>query len=131
MDKTPAPSNSDSQNGVALPEPAAPAADADEGAERRASPRRRKQRMVLVANADGAQDPYRGWVMDRSLGGLCLSVDHPIEPGTVLRVRPSSAPARTPWVEVKVKHCNQKEATWELGCEFVRTPSCDVLLLFG
>ena len=99
--------------------------------ERRATPRRRKQIAALVADVNGMQDPSRAWIMDRSLGGLCLAVEEPREDGTLLRVRAASAPTRMPWVDVSVRHCRQKGDVWELGCEFVRTPTWDVLLQFG
>ena len=116
-----------------LPAPNGPAAEQPPEAslERRAAPRRRKQIAALIADVDGLQDPCRAWIMDRSLGGLCLAVEEPVEQGTVLRVRAAAAPARTPWVQATVRHCRQKADVWELGCEFVRTPSWDVLLQFG
>src|SRR5207249_6887047 len=57
-----------------LPAPNGPAAEQPPEAslERRAAPRRRKQIAALIADVDGLQDPCRAWIMDRSLGGLCL-----------------------------------------------------------
>jgi len=99
--------------------------------ERRATPRRRKQLAALVADIDALAEPRRAWIVDRSLGGLCLAVENPVEPGTLLRVRAAAAPLRMPWVQISVRHCRSKGDIWHLGCEFVRTPSWDVLMQFG
>ena len=69
--------------------------------------------------------------MDRSMGGLGLSVDEPIEEGTVLRVRRAASPTEVPWVDVQVKSVRIKESTWELGCQFTRSLTWDVLMQFG
>lgn len=99
--------------------------------ERRTSPRRKKMLRVLLIDPQENTEPFPGWVVDRSLGGLCLSVDHSIDVGAILQVRPSNAPDGTPWVEVRVQSLRPKETTFELGCAFIRTPSWNTLLLFG
>jgi hypothetical protein len=101
------------------------------GRERRTSLRRRKQQTVLIIDPARSEDPQRGWLVDRSLGGLGLMVDHPVDEGTLLRVRATNAPARLPWVELHVKNCRAGENVYELGCQFVRTPSWEVLMTFG
>lgn len=99
--------------------------------ERRATSRRRQSMVHVFDEAKTSTDPYRGFVVDRSLGGLCLAVPHEVQEETILRVRPVSAPASTPWVLVQVRNRRSKGGIWELGCEFLRTPSWEVLLLFG
>jgi len=99
--------------------------------DRREAPRRRKQVKVLVTDAEGRGEPATAWVIDRSVGGLCLSVSQETAPGTMLGVRPAGAPQEVPWVAVEVKSCRPVENTWELGCQFLRTPSYGVLMLFG
>lgn len=99
--------------------------------DRRSAPRRRRSIMVLVSDATCWDGPFRGWVMDRSVGGLGLHLDHAVEAGTVLMVRPAHVPAKVPWVEVRVKNARRQEETWHLGCEFIRTPPWEVLMLFG
>jgi hypothetical protein len=93
----------------------------------------RRKRLIRVRISDPGVlfEPYLGWVVDRSLGGFCLSVDQPIEEGRYLRLRAADAPRRTPWVEVHVKRCLQRDASWEVGCEFVHTPSWEAMLTFG
>ena len=43
-------------------------------------------------------------------------------------VRPAMYDA---WSQMEVRTCRQEGTAWELGCQFVRTPSWNVLLLFG
>jgi len=86
---------------------------------------------VLLTEAEQKGKPLDGWVVDRSTGGLCLSVPNAIEPGTILGVRTSDAPQSVPWVQLEVKNCREADIGWELGCQFVRTPPWSVLLLFG
>lgn len=87
---------------------------------------------VLISDADSKAKPSFGYVLDRSTGGLCLSVAAPIPEGTFLTVRTNNAPQTVPWIKVEVRNCravNEKE--WELGCKFDKTPPWSVLLLFG
>lgn len=101
--------------------------------EKRTAHRRRGNSVrILLADAQSDAAPHEGWVIDRSVGGLCLLVeqqDYPV--GTVLNVRAASAPATTPWTQVEVRDSRKKERGWELGCQFKQTPSWSVLLLFG
>src|SRR5262245_60160851 len=69
--------------------------------ERRATPRRRGHSVEVVL-ADEAGREVGGWVVDRSLGGLCLVVDEPVPEGAPRKVRPRAARESTPWVEVTV-----------------------------
>jgi hypothetical protein len=98
-------------------------------ADRRLTPRRKKLLRVAVRNeATGAL--LSGWVLDRSLGGMCVSVHEPVEAGVPIAVRRNTAPESVPWVELRVLNVREKENTWELGCEFLRTPTWEVLLQF-
>jgi hypothetical protein len=75
--------------------------------------------------------PWTGYVVDRSVGGLCLLVEDPIPTNATLSVRPTNAPDMTPWVEVVVKACREVNPGHEVGCQFVKTPPWSVLLMFG
>jgi hypothetical protein len=100
--------------------------------ERRSSVRRRgKQIKVLISDAEALEAPVEGWVMDRSMGGLCLLVYRAMEPGSILSVRTAEAPQTTPWVQVEIKNCRHNTNHWVIGCQYVRTPPWGVLLLFG
>jgi hypothetical protein len=100
--------------------------------ERRAAPRREGSHVeVLVRGAEAAQEPVRAWVIDRSMGGVCLLLNEEAAPGTVLSVMPRRAPPGTPWVHAEVRSCKREKDGYEVGCRFVRTPPWAVLLLFG
>ena len=105
--------------------------EAKEDSDRRSWPRRKRAIQVILQDAGGNRDPFPAWIMDRSMGGLGLSVDEPIEEGTVLRVRRAASPTEVPWVDVQVKSVRIKESTWELGCQFTRSLTWDVLMQFG
>jgi hypothetical protein len=101
-------------------------------AERRSSLRRGGNPVaVLISDARARSEPVPGWVVDRSTGGLCLSVSDKLTPGTVLSVRTANAPEAIPWVQVEVKNCREAGSAYEVGCQFVRTPPWSVMLLFG
>jgi hypothetical protein len=86
---------------------------------------------VRVADAE-YHEIGMAWVMDRSTGGIGLYMEEPLEPGTVVRVRPEGAGDVAGWIPVTVRSCQKGEADfWKLGCQFERTPPWSVLLLFG
>lgn len=100
--------------------------------ERRTSVRRRGNAVaILVSDANARAEPISGWVVDRSMGGLCLCLSESFSPGTLLSVRAANAPSAVPWVQVEVKSCRQSNRDWEVGCKFLRTPPWSTLLLFG
>lgn len=99
--------------------------------ERRAGPRRKGNQIEVRLDDGSGAGPVVGLVLDRSVGGLGLLTDAPIEAGTVLKVRPTQAPETTPSVEVTVRSCKQRGRQYELGCQFHRTPDWNVMLQFG
>jgi hypothetical protein len=86
---------------------------------------------VLVSDATGQTPPQTGTVIDRSVGGLGLALDDPVDIGTVLSIKPARSTALIPWVQLEVKTCRRTEVGWQLGCQFVRTPPSSVLWQFG
>jgi len=86
---------------------------------------------ILIADTRHNGRPQRGWILDRSMGGLCLAVNEAMAEGSLLTVRTANAPPTTPWVEIQVKSCRQRKDDWELGCQFLKTPPWAVMLLFG
>jgi hypothetical protein len=115
----------------AAPLPESPSSSSEAERERRSWPRRKRAIQVVLQDAAGEGDPFPAWIMDRSMGGLGMSVDQPIEEGTILRVRRATAPADVPWVEIQVVSVRIKENAWELGCQFTRSLSWDILMQFG
>jgi hypothetical protein len=116
----------------AAPKPAEPLAVRIPSAEKRGFTRRSGNAVPVVFTTAGNDDALEnGWVVDRSAGGLCLSLEKPFDVGTFLRVRPSKAQVTAPWIEIQVKSCRADKANWELGCQFVTIPPFNTLLLFG
>jgi hypothetical protein len=99
--------------------------------DRRCAPRR-KGNTVEVELSDGSDaPPVRGWVRDRSIGGLCLLADQAIAEGAVLKVRPVTSGPTIPWTDITVRSCRADGGQYELGCQFHRTPNWNQLLKFG
>jgi len=86
---------------------------------------------VLVSQTGSEGEHFKGLAVNRSRGGLCLSVDRPVDAGQVIHVRAPHAPDDLPWVELRVKRCQTNGERWRLGCQFVAELPWSVLLLFG
>jgi hypothetical protein len=103
--------------------------------ERRGSLRRGgKITQVLISDAEATAEPFPGFVYDRSLTGLRIAVsrDRALEKNMILSIRAADGPAGSDWIQVEVKRCRLgKDGSWELGCQFLRTPPYSQLLLFG
>jgi hypothetical protein len=100
--------------------------------ERRASMRRQGNPVkVAVSNPASPDQPLEGLVLNRSKGGLQLSLNQAVPVGTILGVRASEATDELPWVQIRVRRCRQHNQDWILGCQFVETLPWSVLLLFG
>jgi len=79
----------------------------------------------------GGGQPTPGMVLDRSRGGLRLSVAYPVTVGRILGLRTESFPKDLPTVQVRVRHCQKKGEQWKLGCQFIEKLPWTVVLLFG
>jgi hypothetical protein len=102
------------------------------GEERRAAPRRKGNPVPIhLTDAMASTEPFQGWVLDRSQGGLRLLVDQQVAPGTVLNVRPAKAHASFPWIQVRVRSCQPERNSWSLGVQFVAKPAWGELQAFG
>jgi hypothetical protein len=86
---------------------------------------------VHYAIGDNKERPLQGWVVDRSIGGICLMTHDPIAVGSLVTLRPVSADDMVPWIDVVVKSCRDTEEFFELGCQFIKTPPYSILLLFN
>jgi hypothetical protein len=86
---------------------------------------------IHVALPGDTSNPVSGYVLDRSLGGLRMSLDKEFDPGMVLTVRPAAALEMTPWYDVEVLRCQNIEQTWHLSCRFLHSPPYSILMLFG
>jgi hypothetical protein len=100
--------------------------------DRRSCPRRKGgNRVEVFLTDDSKESPIFGWVVDRSMGGLCLNVEKPLSEGTVLNVRPRKAPQTAPWLAIEIRSCRPDGNEFEVGCRFLKQPQWNDLLLFG
>ncbi|HWG44015.1 MAG TPA: PilZ domain-containing protein [Gemmataceae bacterium] len=99
--------------------------------DRRSAPRRKGNRVEVFLTDDPKRPPLLGWVVDRSMGGLCLVVEKPLTEGTQLNVRPRQAPQTAPWTAIEIRSCRADDGEWEVGCRFIKPPQWNDLLLFG
>lgn len=100
--------------------------------ERRAAPRQQTGPTALeVCNALASLTPEQGWLVDRSQGGLCLSVGRAYQEGSKLKVRPFRSADSVRWLLLKVRNHRRQGNRWLLGCEFVVAPSSNQLLQLG
>ena len=99
---------------------------------RRTSVRREGSPVEITVSCTAFQNTtQQAWVVDRSTGGLRLTIEKGISPGTTMRIIAVNAPKNTEWVALLVRSCKPIDSHFELGCEFVQTPPWNVLLLFG
>lgn len=100
--------------------------------DRRAAPRRKAgSRIEVYITDDTKGPPILGWVVDRSIGGLCLNVEEPLSEGMNLYVRPRKAQQTAPWLAIEIRSCRPDGSVWEIGCRFLKPPQWNDLLLFG
>jgi hypothetical protein len=87
---------------------------------------------IRVATSEvGKAKPFQAWVIDRSVGGVCLDSHSAYKEGAQLFLMPVNAPETTPWIDVEVRSCRPSKDGYEIGCRFVKTPPWAILLLFG
>lgn len=86
---------------------------------------------IYYAPPEQKNNPQAGWVFDRSVGGLGLVVAEEQTIAMLLAVRPVNAPPMIPWVDVEVRSCRPVADGFELGCQFIKTPPWNILLMFG
>jgi hypothetical protein len=89
---------------------------------------------VHVAAPANKKNPGIGNVLDRSIGGVRLALYHEVEVGVVLSIRPVHAENMVPWVDVEVRSCKVSQeipGSFEVGCQYVKSPPYSIQLLFG
>jgi hypothetical protein len=99
--------------------------------DRRCAPRRKGNTVQVQILVGEDPEPQPGWVLDRSVGGLCLLAEKPMPEGVVVKVRPTKASAQVQWTEATIKSCRRDGTLYELGCQFHRTPNWNLLVQFG
>jgi hypothetical protein len=86
---------------------------------------------ISVSDVLVQAEPTQGLVLNRSRGGLYLSVPQRVEVDRILAVRTPTFPPDLASVQLRVRHCKQKDDAWYLGCQFVEELPWNVLLMFG
>jgi len=87
---------------------------------------------ILIGDSKGENTVGKAWVVDRSMGGLCLMSPAPIEAGQILTVKPSgSSGAPVFWLQVEIRSCRPNGSDFEVGCRFVKAPTWNQLLYYG
>jgi PilZ domain len=85
---------------------------------------------VFIWDGNPGSEKARGWIVNRSTGGLGLSAAQPVPEGTFLNVRVAVAPDSVAWTPIQLKSCTPATGRWILGCQFVETPPRETLLMF-
>jgi hypothetical protein len=124
---------------VVLPEvvvepPKDPFTEGSTGEQRTAFRRGGNPVEVLLTEDGDTENIRRGYVLDRSIGGLRLMVPYKLAPGSAFVVRPANASPMIPWVKVEVRSCVESKiqgGDFDVGCRFVKAPPYPILLLFG
>ncbi|MGL4553511.1 MAG: PilZ domain-containing protein [Gemmataceae bacterium] len=99
--------------------------------ERRGATRRKGNTVEVILSLGDDKPDFKGWVIDRSQGGLCILVEEPVPAATVLRVKPRAGGDKVAWAEVTVRSSRPEGHQHELGCQFHRPPTYHLLLQFG
>jgi hypothetical protein len=93
-------------------------------AEKRSSPRFQVRALrVLLAESPHQTDFVEGVLLNRSLGGLGLSVDREIPAGKILQVCICESEQDNQWAVIEVRYCRPERGRWTLGCKFLETPA--------
>jgi len=118
---------------VAMPAlPVAKAYYALRPVDRRESPRRQANRvLIVVISALDDSKPFSGWILDYSPVGLGLFVEKKIPIGTFLQIQPDPSSGHTFSQEAQVKNCQRHLDGWRLGCKLEKELSQEDLQQFG
>lgn len=99
---------------------------------RRQTPRGRgRSGRVLVADPHGSEEPYAAYVVNLSMGGLCIAVPEPLAEGSMLSLKPAKNLMDDTWYPARVKFCRPGDSGYEIGCEFVGRTSGNIMLVFS
>jgi hypothetical protein len=69
--------------------------------------------------------------VDRSIKGLRVSLDHELPVGNLFHVRVCHQDPPMPWLEVRVMHNKPSGGSYDVGLEFISSPTWNILLMFG
>ena len=98
-------------------------------ADRRADPRRSGNPVaVFLYDRTDSEKIGEGRVVDRSMGGVCLSTANHWAVGSQFNVRPLTHRNPLPSIALEVCNARPDPVAWRLGCCFVKRPSWSVLM---
>ncbi|MCS6977388.1 MAG: PilZ domain-containing protein [Gemmatales bacterium] len=101
------------------------------GAEKRRAPRRGSNLAVVQITRPGAwSKSVEGWVVNKSLGGMCLCSPRKFEEDTILEVRPKRSSGTDLTLEMRVVHVRQEGTRYMLHCQFTRHAAPHILRQF-
>lgn len=102
-------------------------------AERRRTPRRAGGSVSVTINRAGSSErPVEGWIVNRSLGGLCVCSPKAFEAESILKIRVKRGNLDpVPPVEVRVRGAREEGQRWMMHCQFTIQPSAHTLMMFG
>src|SRR5262249_32301662 len=86
--------------------------------ERRRHPRRAGNPVPIHVRDEYRGEPVRGWVINRSQGGLGLLLEEALEIGTVVQVSPNTPTMNNFGFTVGVIYCFQERIRWRVGVQF-------------
>jgi len=99
--------------------------------EHRRTPRRGCSSVAVLIGRPREHEQVEGWVVNQSLGGMCLSSPRTYEVDTVLRVRPKRGGESSPTVEVRVRAVSTEGHHFKLHCQFTTQPSASTMMAFS
>jgi eukaryotic-like serine/threonine-protein kinase len=114
---------------AAKPREPAPAAVHDE--RRKAVRRAGNPVSVELRDVPGRSEPLRGWVLDRSVLGLGVLLDEPLEVGSVMNVLSLGPAGSERTFRLRIIYCVPQKASWRVGCQFLEALSYGDVRLFG
>jgi hypothetical protein len=86
---------------------------------------------IAVSHTEHLSELLRGVIVDRSAGGVSLTLPAPLEVGAVVSIRPNPSSRLSTWVQAEVCYCRRRRNEWHIGLRFIQTPPLSVLWMFG
>jgi hypothetical protein len=100
-------------------------------AEHRRTPRRGAASVAVLISRPRESEHVEGWVINHSLGGMCLSSPRTYEVDTILRVRPKRGGESPPAIEVRVRAVSAEGHQYKLHCQYTTQPSASTMMAFS
>jgi hypothetical protein len=104
---------------LAAPETPLASGEEKEWEDKRGSPRHAvRPSRVLVAETPEEANAMEGVLLNRSLGGLGLSLEKELPTGRIFQVL-LTADGQPSWIPLQVRYCRPERGRWTVGCKFV------------